>query len=151
MLFTGHALIGADWNRSNPAQINELATFEVYPMFEKSIGHKKTLSVCPQCGSEPIAAVADGHSLEIVRHPGIVEAHIVESGGYVDFNFTGTGELPGLMRLSEAIAGSRYRAVFVDLAGGSSVARMSSRDSAYLSIESALQQFPIQVIDVEKA
>jgi hypothetical protein len=72
------------------------------------------------------------------------EAHDV----YVDFNFTGSGEAPALMRLGEAIAGSRYRAVFVDLAGISSFTGTSSRDIAYSKIEYTLRQLPIEVIDV---
>jgi hypothetical protein len=67
---------------------------------------------------------------------------------YVDFNFTGSGEAPALMRLGEAIAGSRYRAVFVDLAGTSSFSGMSPRDLTYSQTERTLRQLPVEVIDV---
>jgi hypothetical protein len=67
---------------------------------------------------------------------------------YVDFNLTGSGEAPALMRLGEAIAGSRYRAVFVDLAGMSSFTGTSVRDIAYSKIEYTLRKLPIEVIDV---
>jgi uncharacterized radical SAM superfamily Fe-S cluster-containing enzyme len=53
-------------------------------MFEPSIVLKETLSLCPRCGSEAIAAVTNGNPPEILRnHPGVVEAQILESGGQV--------------------------------------------------------------------
>ena len=53
-------------------------------MSEPSIVLTKTLSLCPQCGSEVITAVAHGESPAVLRnHPGVVEAHVVESGGQV--------------------------------------------------------------------
>ena len=53
-------------------------------MSEPSIVLTKTQSLCPQCGSEVIAAVTRGESPAILRnHPGVVEAQVVESGGQV--------------------------------------------------------------------
>lgn len=69
---------------------------------------------------------------------------------YVDFNFTGAGEFPGLMRLGEAIAQHRYRAVFVDLAGPASFTGSSPRDQAISRAEYTLGRLPVEVIDVSR-
>lgn len=72
------------------------------------------------------------------------EAHDI----FVDFNFTGSGEFPGLMRLGEAIADNKYRSVFADLVGLSSFGVSSLRDLAYSRAEGVLRRLPIEVIDV---
>lgn len=72
------------------------------------------------------------------------EAHDI----YVDFNFTGSGDFPGLMRLGEAIGQHRYRAVFVDFAGMSSYTGTSPRDTAYNRAMHTLRSLPVPLIDV---
>ena len=53
-------------------------------MFEPAIVLRNTLSLCPQCGAETIAAIARGNSAAILRyHAGVVAAQIVESNGQV--------------------------------------------------------------------
>jgi hypothetical protein len=69
---------------------------------------------------------------------------------YIDFNLTGTGQFPGLMRLGERISQHKYRAVFVDLVGQSSFPGDSFRDTAYSKLEYTLAQLPIEVIDISR-
>jgi 7,8-dihydro-6-hydroxymethylpterin dimethyltransferase len=45
---------------------------------------RKTLSLCPQCGSDAITAIKQGGSFDVLRtHPGILDAKIIESDGKV--------------------------------------------------------------------
>ncbi len=70
------------------------------------------------------------------------EAHDI----YIDFNFTGGGSFPALMRLGEALGQHRYRAVFVDLAGEPQ--GYSERNSAYSRAVYTLRKLPVELIDV---
>ena len=53
-------------------------------MFEPATTLRKTLSLCPQCSIETIATIAHADLPAALRDPaGVVEAHIVESGGQI--------------------------------------------------------------------